>query len=79
MSDEHSSVDGTLIQAWALMKSFRPKVGLGELLDPGRNGERDFRGETRSNDTHGSTTDTTPGSIANARARRASSVSWAML
>jgi transposase len=57
LSDEHFSVDGTLIQAWASMKSFRPKDGSGEPPDPGRNGERDFHGERRTNDTHVSTTD----------------------
>jgi len=50
-------VDGTLIEAWASMKSFRPKDGSGEASGPGGNGERDFHGETRSNDTHASTTD----------------------
>jgi len=39
------------------MKSFRPKDGSGEPPTPGRNGERDFRGEKRSNETHASTTD----------------------
>jgi hypothetical protein len=39
------------------MKSFRPKDGSGEPPGPGRNGERDFRKETRSNETHASTTD----------------------
>jgi transposase len=57
LSDEHFSVDGTLIQAWASMKSFRPKDGDGEPPRPGRNGERDFHGEKRSNETHASTTD----------------------
>jgi transposase len=57
LSDEHFSVDGTLIQAWASMKSFRPKDGSGEPPAPGRNGERNFRGEQRTNDTHASTTD----------------------
>lgn len=57
VSDEHFSVDGTLIEAWASMKSFRPKDGSGEPPTPGRNGEVDFRGEPRSNDTHASTTD----------------------
>ena len=57
LSDEHFSVDGTLIQAWASMKSFRPKDGSGEPPAPGRNGERDFHGEQRTNDTHASTTD----------------------
>jgi transposase len=57
LSDDHFSVDGTLIEAWASMKSFRPKDGSGEPPAPGRNGERDFHGETRSNQTHASTTD----------------------
>jgi transposase len=57
LSDEHFSVDGTLIQAWAGMKSFRRKDGTDEPPAPGRNGERNFRGEKRSNETHASTTD----------------------
>ena len=57
LSDEHFSVDGTLIDAWASMKSFRPKDGSGEPPGPGRNGERSFHGEKRSNETHASTTD----------------------
>jgi len=47
----------TLIDAWASMKSFRPKDGSGEPPGPGRNGERDFHKEKRSNETHASTTD----------------------
>ena len=50
LSDEHFSVDGTLIEAWASHKSFRNKDGGGE---DGTN----FHGEKRSNDTHASTTD----------------------
>jgi transposase len=58
LSDEHFSVDGTLIEAWASMKSFVPKDGGGEPpQDKGRNAERDFHGEKRTNDTHASTTD----------------------
>jgi transposase len=57
LSSEHFSVDGTLIEAWASMKSFRPKDGGGAPPGPGRNGERDFHGEKRSNETHASTTD----------------------
>jgi transposase len=57
LSTEHFSVDGTLIEAWASMKSFRPKDGGGEPPAAGRNGERDFQGEKRSNDSHASTTD----------------------
>jgi transposase len=57
ISSDHFSVDGTLIDAWAAMKSFRPKDGSGEPPGPGRNGERNFRKERRSNETHASTTD----------------------
>jgi transposase len=57
MSAEHFSVDGTLLKAWASMKSFRPKDGSGEPPSPGRNGEVDFRKTKRSNETHASTTD----------------------
>jgi len=56
-STEHFSVDGTLIEAWASMKSFRRKDGSDEPPAPGRNGERDFHGEKRSNQTHASATD----------------------
>ena len=59
LSEEHFSVDGTLIEAWASMKSFRPKEG-GDDDAPasgGRNAGRDFRGERRSNATHASSTD----------------------
>ncbi len=51
MSDEHFTVDGTLIQAWASQKSFRAKDG----SDDGEG--TDFRGQKRSNKTHESTTD----------------------
>jgi transposase len=57
LSSDHFSVDGTLLKAWASMKSFRPKDGSGEPPDGGRNGERNFRREKRSNETHASTTD----------------------
>ena len=58
LSDEHFSVDGTLIEAWASMKSFRPKDGSGAPpAGNRRNGERDFHGEKRTNQTHASTTD----------------------
>ena len=57
LSSEHFSVDGTLIDAWASMKSFRPKDGSGEPPEGGRNGERNFHKEKRSNETHASTTD----------------------
>jgi transposase len=57
LSDEHFSVDGTLIEAWASLKSFRPKDGSGSPPGPGRNAERSFHGEKRSNETHASSTD----------------------
>ena len=57
LSTEHFSVDGTLLEAWASTKSFRPKDGSGLPPDGGRNGEQDFRGHKRSNETHASTTD----------------------
>ena len=57
LSSDHFSVDGTLIDAWASMNSFRAKDGSGDPPAPGRNGERDFRREKRSNETHASTTD----------------------
>jgi transposase len=59
LSTDHFSVDGTLIEAWASMKSFKPKDGSDEppADGDGRNREADFHGEKRSNDTHASTTD----------------------
>ena len=62
LSSEHFSVDGTLIEAWASMKSLVPKdgrkppSGKGGGGSGGRNAERDFHGEKRKNDTHSSTT-----------------------
>ncbi|MGX7745911.1 IS5 family transposase [Rhodopseudomonas parapalustris] len=58
LSTDHFSVDGTLIEAWASIKSFRCKDGGDQDSDgPGRNAERSFHKEKRSNDTHQSTTD----------------------
>jgi hypothetical protein len=57
LSSEHFSVDGTLLEAWASPKSFRPKDGSGEPPGPGRNGAQDFHGARRRNDMHASTTD----------------------
>ena len=61
MSDEHFTVDGTLLEAWASMKSFQPK-GKGNDDGPsdsgqGRNPTVNFRGQKRKNETHASTTD----------------------
>ena len=58
LSEEHFTVDGTLLEAWASMKSFRPKEdGENPPADSGRNPAVDFRGEQRANDTHASKTD----------------------
>ena len=60
LSSEHFSVDGTLIEAWASMKSVKPKAPNGGNEPPaggGRNVDADFRGEKRSNETHASTSD----------------------
>jgi len=52
LSDEHFTVDGTLIEAWASHKSFKRKDGSDDDRPAG-----DFKGEPRANDTHASTTD----------------------
>jgi len=52
LSDEHFSIDGTLIEAWASQKSFRPKDGSGD-----EDGGANFHGQKRKNDTHASATD----------------------
>jgi transposase len=59
LSKEHFSVDGTLIQAWASHKSFRPKDGSDDQTPsgPGRNAQADWKGKARANDTHESSTD----------------------
>jgi transposase len=58
LSSDHFSVDGTLIEAWASIKSFRRKDGGdNDSQGPGRNAERSFHKEKRSNKTHQSTTD----------------------
>jgi transposase/IS5 family transposase len=56
LSKDHFSVDGTLIQAWASLKSFKPRD---DDQEPpvGKNPGRDFKGEKLSNETHSSTTD----------------------
>jgi transposase len=56
-SDEHFSVDGSLIEAWASHKSFRPKDSDDSQDPPSGNAGHNFRGEKRSNATHQSTTD----------------------
>ena len=57
LSDEHFTVDGTLLEAWASQKSFAPKDGAGRPPDDPKNPTVNFHGETRRNDTHQSTTD----------------------
>jgi transposase len=60
LSTDHFSVDGTLVEAWASMKSLKPKTEDADKEPPasgGRNEEVDFRGEKRSNQTHASTSD----------------------
>ena len=56
LSDDHFTVDGTLLEAWASQKSFRPRD---EEPPPagGSNPTVDFHGQRRTNDTHQSTTD----------------------
>ena len=62
LSDDHFSVDGTLIEAWASHKSFKPKGG--DKADDGSN----FHGQTRKNDTHASTSD--PDALSQGQASR---------
>ena len=57
MSDEHFTVDGTLLEAWASLKSFRPKDSKQDPPEDPGNPTVDFHGQTRSNQTHESTTD----------------------
>jgi transposase len=57
LSDEHFTVDGTLLEAWASHKSFKPKGGADRPPDDPKNPTVNFHGETRRNDTHQSTTD----------------------
>lgn len=58
LSDEHFTVDGTLVEAWASHKSFKPKDSGGTPpADGSKNPDVDFKGRKRTNDTHASTTD----------------------
>ncbi len=58
VSSDHFSVDGTLLEAWASHKSFKPKDSDPDDDGPkGRNVEASWHGQKRSNDTHASTTD----------------------
>ena len=94
LSDEHFSVDGTLIEAWSSMKSFKPKdaaepgdhdddasPGAQEKVQAkpgGRNAERDFHGEKRSNATHASSTDPDARLFKKARGQAPGYATWAM-
>jgi transposase len=57
LSDEHFTVDGTLIESWASFKSLKRKDGEPPKAGPDGTGMVDFRGEKRSNQTHQSSTD----------------------
>lgn len=57
LSEDHFTVDGTLLQAWASLKSFRPRDDNEPPSGGGRNEAVDFHGQQRSNATHVSTTD----------------------
>lgn len=58
LSDEHFTVDGTLLEAWASLKSVRPRDDEGGPPSGGfKNPDVDYRGERRTNETHTSTTD----------------------
>ena len=57
LSEDHFTVDGTLLEAWASLKSFRPKDGEETPKSGDNNPSIDFRGERRTNDTHQSITD----------------------
>ena len=72
LSDEHFTVDGTLLEAWASHKSFKPK-GAAERRPPDdpKNPTVNFHGDTRRNDTHASTTDPDARLYKKARGREA--------
>jgi transposase len=82
LSNEHFSVDGPLIEAWASMKSFKPNDPgdeSGGAEGGGRNAPADFKGEKRSNETHRSTPTPMPCLIARGRAWRRNYASSAMV
>ncbi|MHC2486673.1 transposase [Sinorhizobium meliloti] len=84
LSTDHFSVDGTLVEAWASMKSFKLKDGpRGDNGEPpsdsgGRNAGSDFHGERRSNETHASTTDPDAKLYKKGKGKEASCALWAM-
>jgi hypothetical protein len=76
LSSAHISIDGTLLEAWTSLKSFRPKDGSGEPADPGRNGERNFHGERRRNDSRASMTDPEARLFRKGTGQRSAAVRW---
>jgi transposase len=77
LSDEHFTVDGTLIEAWASLKSFRPKDAPPPAGGAGRNPEVDFQGQKQTRPTPPPPT-RGPGCSKRATAKRPSSASWGM-
>lgn len=71
LSDEHFTVDGTLLEAWASHKSFRPRDDEPPSTDGGGNPTVDFRGQRRTNETHQSRTDPDARLYKKARGREA--------
>jgi hypothetical protein len=72
LSDDHFSVDGTLIEAWASQKSFKPKDGSGDGDDA------NWHNQKRSNETHASTRIPRAASTARPRGAKQNSATWAM-
>ena len=76
LSAEHFTVDGTLLEAWASLKSYRPRDDQDPPSGSGRNPEVDFRGQQRRSDTHASSTDPKRGSTARGGGRKRRSATW---
>lgn len=82
LSDEHFTVDGTLIEAWAGQKSFQPKRDEEDIFklpppkDPGGNPSIDYRKQKRSNETHQSLTDRFARLFKKTRALKPNLVIW---
>ena len=71
LSNEYFTVDGTLLEAWASHKSFRPRQDVPSPADGGGNPTVDFRGQRRTNETHQSRTDPDARLYKKARGREA--------
>ena len=76
LTDEHFAVEGTLLEAWASHKSFKPKGAASRRPDNPKNPTVNLQGETRRNDTHQSTTDPKSGSTRKPSAVRRNSAIW---